>query len=69
MLRDEKMIEAVTIKMSVTVLAQVRAIAEADGIGLSEYVRGLIDRDIEHHRSRFVALSTIFGADTPSGKE
>lgn len=66
---EEKMIEAVTIKLPPSQLEKARALADAEGLGLSEYIRALIDRDIEHHRLRFNTLSCIFGQVEASVKE
>lgn len=66
---DEKMIEAVTIKLPPSQLEKARALADAEGLGISEYIRALIDRDIEHHRLRFNALASIFGQVEALDKE
>lgn len=67
--KEEKMIEAITIKLGPSQLDKARDLADAQGMGLAEYIRHLIDRDIEHHRSRYESLARIFGDEAGSDKE
>jgi predicted DNA-binding protein len=65
----EKMIEAISIKLPTSTRTQLAALAEADGLNVSEYIRVLIDRDIDAHRQKFAALAAIFGTSAPAHKE
>jgi hypothetical protein len=64
----DKMTEPVTVKLHTEQLRQLRGVAEADGMGVSEYIRHLIDKDLEGRRAQFNALTSIFGADAPTDK-
>ena len=57
------MIEQLALKLPPSQLEALKAIADAEGVGLSEYVRQLIERDIERHRVRFHHLAAIFGRE------
>ena len=65
----DKMIEAVTVKLNADQLAQLRGVSEADGIGMSEYIRNLIDVDLHKRRQQFMALASIFGDAPRKDKE
>jgi hypothetical protein len=65
----DKMIEAVTVKLNADQLHQLRGVSEADGVGMSEYIRNLIDVDLRKRQAQYVALASIFGANAPTDKE
>lgn len=58
---SEKLIDAFTLKLAESQLTQLRGLAEADGIGVSELLRNLIDREIESRRRQYRALASVFG--------
>lgn len=62
MAHQEKLSETVGVKLSDTQLRQAKAVADTRGIGLSEYIRNLVELDLERERGRYAALHSIFGA-------
>ncbi len=59
----EKLSETVGVKFSDTQVRRAKAIAETRGVGLSEYIRALVEADLEKERERYAALHSIFGPD------
>ncbi len=59
---SEKLSETIGVKLSDTQLRLARAVADTRGIGLSEYIRSLVEIDLERERARYAALHSIFGA-------
>ena len=57
----EKLTQTIGIKLSDTQLRQAKAIAESVDLGISEWVRNLIDVALEKERVRFQTLNSIFG--------
>ena len=57
----EKLTETIGVKLSVTTLRRAKAIAEHGDIGISEWVRLLIDQALEKERARYLTLDSIFG--------
>jgi hypothetical protein len=57
----EKMLAELTVKMPIELRRQAVAVADAEGVSVSQYVRELIMQDLQKHRRKFVALSSIFG--------
>lgn len=57
----EKKIEAFTLKLAESQLNQLRALADVEGVSVSEYVRVLIDHDVDSKRAKWSALNVIFG--------
>ena len=62
----EKLTETIGIKLSDTALMQARGVAESQGLGLSEWVRSLIEAELERERVRFHMLATVFHGDQSS---
>lgn len=59
----EKLTQTIGIKLSDTQLKQAKAIAESVDLGISEWVRNLIDVALEKERVRYMTLNSIFGQD------
>jgi hypothetical protein len=64
----EKMIAELTIKMPLDIRRQLVGVADADGISASAYVRDLIICDLQKRKRKYLALSSIFGAEGESDK-
>lgn len=59
----EKLTETIGVKLADTQLRQAQAVAESHGLGLSAWIRLLIDEALERERERYRALHSIFGPD------
>ena len=58
---SEKLTEVVTVRLGSDLASSMARIASMNSMDTGEYLRSLIEKDIEHHREMFESLSTIFG--------
>ena len=59
----EKLTETVGVKLSETMLKQLRGVAEAAGLEPSAWIRSVIESAISKERERYLSLHSIFGDD------
>ena len=58
----EKLLDAVTIRLSSDDHASLRLVADADGMSVSELLRSLIDAHMAEKRRQFESLQAAFGS-------
>lgn len=61
----EKLTSAVTVKLSDTVMAKGSALAQLNGMCVSEFMRHLLDQALASKEAEYRALESIFGANPP----
>jgi hypothetical protein len=61
-MNDEKLTEAVGVKLSDTMLRQVRGVAEANDTTPSEWIRSTIEAALRKEMAHYQRLHFIFGA-------
>ena len=64
----EKLTAAVTVKLSDTVMLKGTALAQLNGMCVSEYMRHLLDQALASKEAEFRALESIFGASVPKSE-
>lgn len=65
----EKLTETVGVKLSETMLKQVRGVSEAAGLEPSAWIRSVIESAISKEHERYRSLHSIFGRDCPETKD
>lgn len=65
----EKLTETVGVKLSETMLKQVRGVAEAAGLEPSAWIRSVIESAISKERERYASLHSIFGQSRSETKD
>lgn len=58
----DKLTAAVTVKLSDSVMARGSALAQLNGMCVSEYMRHLLDQAVAAKEAEFRVLESIFGA-------
>ncbi len=58
----DKLLDAMTFKCTGDFKKRVAELSMLDGIDASEFVRQAVEREIEHRRSMYEALHTVFGS-------
>ncbi|KFB68879.1 hypothetical protein [Candidatus Accumulibacter vicinus] len=61
----EKHLRTIGVCLTPAMDRQARALAASLDLGVSEWVRGLIEDALEKERARYRALEDIFGRDDP----
>ena len=61
----EKLTSAVTVKLSGSVMARGTALAQLNGMCVSEYMRHPLDQALAAKEAEYRALDAIFGANPP----
>lgn len=64
-----KLLSETTIKLDTELLRAATAVAEAEGVSRSEYIRDLIIVDIQKRRRKHALMNSVFGADCAFGNE
>ena len=64
----EKLTAAVTVKLSESVMTRGSALAQLNGMCVSEYMRHLLDQALAAKEAEFRALESIFGASVPKSE-
>jgi predicted DNA-binding protein len=57
----DKLLDAFTFKCTVDLKQRLAAVAIADGLDASEFVRMAVEREIESRRAYYEALHNVFG--------
>lgn len=65
----EKLTSAVTVKLSDTVMAKGSALAQLNGMCVSEFMRHLLDQALASKEAEYRALDAIFGGSAQKGEE
>ena len=65
----DKLVCAVTVKLSPLELHQLQSLASAAGLDASKYMRLLLGKDVAAEKRRYDALASIFGAPEASYQE
>lgn len=65
----EKLTETVGVKLSETMLRQVRGVSEAAGLEPSAWIRSVIESATSKEQERYLSLHSIFGDDGVETKD
>lgn len=65
----DKLTEPVSIKFSPDMKEVVYSLASSQGLSASDYIRELVERDIQAHQERFLSYAKIFGNPERNDKE
>ncbi len=66
---DEKKTEAVTLKLSASLLEAADGVAKYRGMERSEYLRWLVEQGMARAKARYEVLASIFGKPEMGSKE
>lgn len=65
----EKLVCAVTVKLSEPAMVRASAVAQMQGLCVPEYIRALLDAALSAKEAEYRALADIFGAARVQGQE